>query len=86
MNSETWVAGAETDASLLPRLGVALRALGYELGEHWSGIAGSQEISNFEIQSVRGSLSIEVETYMGVTIQGPSELVSEVRAAFSTSE
>jgi hypothetical protein len=84
MNSETWVAGAETDAGLLPRLGDVLRTLGYELGEHWFGAAGSQEISHWEVQSQRGTLSVEVETFMGVTVEGPSDLVSEVRAAFSS--
>lgn len=85
MNSETWVAGAETDAGLLPRLRVALRALGYELGEHWFGAAGSQQISHWEVQPLRGRLRVEVETYMGVMVEGPSDLVSEVRAVFSSS-
>ncbi len=32
---ETWVVGAEYDATVFDCLGSALRSLGYSLGEHW---------------------------------------------------
>ncbi len=82
MESEKWLVGAEYDDAVLAELGEALRKLGFEIAENWAGMAGSQDIANWNFISPDGSLVVEVETYVGVTVEGPPPLVSALRTAF----
>ncbi len=84
MDLEKWVVGDEYDEVALAGLGSALRDSGYELDDQWLAVAGSQDISHWEVCGPGGSLTIEVETYVGITVEGPSALISALRAAFST--
>jgi hypothetical protein len=83
MDVEKWIVGDEYDQVALAGLGGALRDSGYELEDQWSAVAGSQDISHWEVRGPSGSLTIEVETYVGITVEGPSALISALRAAFS---
>ncbi len=83
MELEKWLVGDEYDDVALARLRSALLASGYDLGDQWSAIAGSQDISHWETHGPGGSLTIEVETYRGITVEGSSALVSALRAVFS---
>ncbi|MBU1413208.1 hypothetical protein KKC22_16990 [Myxococcota bacterium] len=82
MNIEHWIVGPEYDKALFERLALTLRALGYRLGSEWSGVGGSQEISHWEISGPSGSLILEAETYVGLSLSGSAELVVEVRQHF----
>lgn len=84
MDVETWVVGDEYDEVALAGLRSALRYSGYELDDQWLAVAGSQDISHWEVCGPGGSLTIEVETYVGITVLGPSALISALRAAVST--
>ncbi len=86
MKSEKWIVGAEHDELLLKRLAAALKAVGFTLKEKWQGVAGSQEVMHWEATSERGSLIIEAETYMGLKVEGPPELVQQVRQQFEASK
>jgi hypothetical protein len=83
MSAEHWIVGPEHDEALFARLGVVLSKLGYRLGSSWDGVGGSQEISHWEIAGLGGNLVVESETYIGLSVSGPAELVSVVREHFS---
>lgn len=82
---ETWVVGPEYDKKLRERLGEALKALHYDVPPGQWGIAGSQEVSVWEAHSKVGTLRIEAETYVGLSVAGPSGLVAAVRQRFELS-
>ena len=84
MRLDKLVVGTEHDEALFERLGDTLLSLGYhpDPSNTWHGMAGSQEISHFEFTSPRGKLTVQAETYMGLSISGPTELISEIRAYF----
>lgn len=82
MATERWVVGPEHDEQLFRRLGVVLRAMGFDLSAKWDGVAGSQDISHWELISPDGALIVESETYMGLFVEGPAELVRRVRKQF----
>ena len=82
MDTDTWVVGAEYDASIFRKLKTALQALGYQMSfESW-GVGGSQEISRGHASGPAGKLTIEYETYLGLTISGPVALVAQVKDRF----
>ncbi len=82
MTEEIWIVGSETDNSLFHRLGKALKHCGYEIGSEWSGVGGSQEISSWKLSSPKGTLVIESETFIGLSVQGTKILVQEIKAVF----
>ncbi len=82
MATEQWVVGPEHDENLFRRLGAVLSAMWFELGPKWDGVGGSQDISHWEIKSVEGTLVLQAETYVGLSVDGPAELVRRVRRQF----
>lgn len=82
MSHEQFIVGVEHDPALTERLGNVLRSLGYNLDTSWHGIGGSQEIGHWVVASPKGQLIIEAETYVGLSVTGPSELVAQVKAFF----
>jgi hypothetical protein len=83
MSADHWVVGSEYDHAIFERLCAALLALGYRLGSEWNGIGGSQEISHWEVSCPDGSLTVEAETYIGLSVSGPANLVAAVKQQFS---
>jgi hypothetical protein len=79
MESATWTAGPEYEGPHFGKLGQALRDLGYALSPESYGVAGSQEIRRWRAVGPGGDLIAEAETYMGLTLTGPKELVADVR-------
>jgi len=77
-----WVVGPEYDESLFGKLGDALRNQGFKLIDKWWGVGGSQEVNQWTVSSPAGKLTIESETYIGLTVEGPTELVENVRCVF----
>ena len=82
MATEQWVVGPEYDEQLFHRLGCVLRAFGFKLDTKWDGVGGSQDIRHWEITSPEGVLVVDSETYMGLSIHGPAELVCRIRQEF----
>lgn len=82
MSAESWLVAPEYEAAIFIRLGHALRALGYEIGEPSRGIAGSQEMTTWAATGSLGNLTIESETYVGLTVSGLPNLVAQVRERF----
>lgn len=78
--SEAWCAGDEYDDELIDRLHAALKSLGYESAEHWGAVTGANDFAHTRFDGPRGSLTVESETYIGITVTGPAELVSALRS------
>jgi hypothetical protein len=75
---ETIVLGAEYDARLRAALTMVLKELGaQDLSASWS-LAGSQELQQMDVDLGNEIISIELETYVGLSIRGTPELVNRI--------
>jgi hypothetical protein len=79
-NLKTIVLGPEHDERLRDALRAALLALGAKALGHDRRTAGSQDLEVFEAEIGNQRLVIEAETYIGLSVTGPSELVDMVEA------
>jgi hypothetical protein len=77
--TETWIVGAEYDEALFEQLRSALQTLGYRMEDAMWSLGGSQELRAWEFVGPEGILHAEAETYIGLSITGPSQLVAAVR-------
>jgi hypothetical protein len=82
MTIERWNIGPEFDEYLHKRLGAALKAVGFGLDSEWSGVCGSQDVSHWTVSSEMGELTVESETYIGLSVTGPKALLDRVRKEF----
>ncbi|TFW31853.1 hypothetical protein [Massilia horti] len=82
METAKWVVGEEYDEVAFLRLKSALHHLQYDVQDQWSGLAGSQDVQQWTVVSPKGQLVIESETYVGLSVEGLSPLVSELRAVY----
>jgi hypothetical protein len=79
MESERWIIGPEYDRELVRIVRDVLKDVGYEEIDSWQGIGGSQEITHVEYEGHNGRLILEAVTFVGLSLQGPSDLISAVR-------
>ena len=76
----TIVLGPEWDDALRSSLLDVLRELGAtEVSREW-GVGGSQEIETLVVKLGDQVLSIEAETYIGLSVTGPRDLVERVQS------
>lgn len=81
--TKTVVLGDEYDAALRARLFAALRRLGAEIvGGDWA-LGGSQEVESVRVRLDGAELTVEAETYIGLSLTGPAEAVDRVTAALA---
>jgi hypothetical protein len=79
-NQSTTVLGNEFDDSLRGKLMDVLRELGaVALRGSDRFVAGSQDVEELDVVINGRSLHIEAETYVGLSITGPADLVEQVR-------
>ena len=78
----TWLVAAEHDQDAFERLGNALRELGYDLSSKKWGVGGSQELSEWVVACPSGSLHISAETYIGLSVTGQADLVSDLQSQY----
>lgn len=77
----TVILGEEHDAALKGRLMEWLKAAGaVPLSSEW-GVAGSQEVASLTVDLRGAVIRIEAETYIGLSISGPDEVVGEIARA-----
>ncbi len=76
---ESWNAGPEYEEGLFVRVAEAAHALGYRVKASESAVVGSQDILLCELAGPEGRLTLRAETYLGVTVTGPREVVAKVR-------
>lgn len=77
-NMTTVVLGTEFDLILRQRVRAALKKLGAQRVDARWGIAGSQEVGIERWQTDEAQLVLEAETYIGLSLSGPPELVTAV--------
>jgi len=76
--SKTVILGDEYDDDLRDRLIDCLKSMGaIPVSSDW-GVAGSQEIDSMSVRLHNEVIDIEVETFVGLSISGPDNLVDEI--------
>jgi hypothetical protein len=78
--TKTVVLGNEWDETLRARLLGVLRAMGAELTDRQYEVGGSQELDTLEVLLDGARVVIEGETYIGLTLTGPGDLVERIRS------
>lgn len=76
----TELLGPEHDRRLLRAATWALKKAGARRLDHKWSLFGSQEVVEQRWTSPTGSLTLTAETYMGLVLDGPDEVVSQVRS------
>jgi hypothetical protein len=80
VNQVTTVLGDEFDDSLREKLTDVLRKLGATPSNGGNRfIVGSQELEMVDVIVGGRNLHVEAETYIGLSISGPADLVEQVR-------
>ena len=74
----TVVLGAEHDRRTIDAAQWALKEIGAKRQSKSWGVGGSQEISREEWKAAEGVLVIESETYLGLSVSGPEDLVAQI--------
>jgi len=70
--------GAEYDDKVWESLKSAIKELnGKVVDEQWA-LAGSQELECFEVFIEGSKVEVESETYVGISISGPSPLIKRI--------
>jgi aminoglycoside 6'-N-acetyltransferase len=77
-----WEVAEEHDDEAFARLGRALGALGLDVRDKLSGVGGSQDYSRWELSCPEGPVVVEAETYIGLSVEGPPELIRRLRERF----
>lgn len=81
--TKTVVLGDEYDDALRTRVFAALRRLGAEIaGDDWA-LGGSQEVETVRVRLDGADLTVEAETYIGLSLTGPADAVDRVTAALA---
>lgn len=84
--TKTVVLGDEYDEALRTRVFAVLRRLGAEtVGGDWA-LGGSQELESVRVSLDGASLTVEAETYIGLSLTGPADAVDRVAAAVQAAE
>lgn len=74
------VLGDEFDDALRAKLLNVLRGLGgFTAGPGERSLVGSQDFEELEVLVDGQALHVEAETYIGLSIEGPAELVARVQ-------
>ena len=66
------------DKATRKRLKAALRKAGAHRAGHWWGLGGSQEITRWTYLVNDAHLTVEAETYIGLTLSGEEAAVAAV--------
>jgi hypothetical protein len=77
------VLGDEYDEKLRQALTDCLAALGADVAVQQWGLGGSQLLETRKVYLGKNLLVVEAETYVGLSITGPSRIVDSVAAALA---
>lgn len=75
--------GEEFDLELLKRFREHVRAMGGTTQETEHTVVGSQETAQYAFSFPSGTVTATSETYSGLTIRGPAQLVQELNRAIT---
>lgn len=76
--SENIIIGSEHDGNLKNALCLALKAMGAEKISQIDALAGSQDVSIHEFLVKNAIIKVESETYVGLSLVGPKNLIMEI--------
>ncbi|MBB3611289.1 hypothetical protein [Rhizobium sp. BK602] len=76
--TKTMILGQEHDQNLRDTLMEVLRQLGASITSRNRAIAGSQEIETVVLQLAGKEITIEAETYVGLSITGDEKVINEI--------
>ena len=78
MINESIVIGNEYDEKLIKSLFLTLQEIGAVKKDESSALVGSQDyyLARYKVNNL--ILTVEIETYIGVTLSGPSNVVREI--------
>lgn len=80
VNQITIVLGDEFDDDLRADVLDILKSLGgTSSGQNDWGVAGSQEVERITVKLRGKEICVEAETYVGLSITGPDDLVAEIK-------
>lgn len=74
------VLGPEHDERLRRALKEVLASLGGSGSAHDWGVFGSQELETLEVDIDGSRIRVEAETYVGLSIAGPVDLIEKIQA------
>ncbi|MGF6156207.1 hypothetical protein M2267_001450 [Ensifer sp. KUDG1] len=77
--TKTVILGPEYDERLRARVMDVMLALGASIDDR-SGVAGSQEIETVRARLAGQEITIEAETYVGLSITGGEKVVDDIAA------
>lgn len=81
--TKTVILGDEYDDALRARVFVILRRLGAEIADGDWALGGSQEVETVRVRLDGADLTVEAETYVGLSLTGPADAVDRVTAALA---
>ena len=76
--NKTVTLGPEYDTATREALRVVLKSLGASAGGRTWGVGGSQEIEEFQVSVLETIVTVESETYVGLTITGDADVVDKI--------
>lgn len=79
--TKTVILGDEYDDGLRDRLMAVLRDKGAQLLDGSWELAGSQELESCRLRLDGAEMTVEAETYIGLSLTGPPPLVDAIAAA-----
>ncbi|WP_155626640.1 hypothetical protein [Burkholderia vietnamiensis] len=71
------VVGDEYDEALRKALSIAISEIGAEVVDKSGGVAGSQDLEVLVINVGGETIKIEVETFVGISVEGPELTVAD---------
>ncbi|WP_155122353.1 hypothetical protein [Burkholderia ubonensis] len=71
------VVGDEYDEALRKALSIAISEIGAEIVDKNWGVAGSQELEILVINVNGNVITIEAETFVGISVEGPESTVAD---------
>jgi hypothetical protein len=77
-NDKTVILGDEYDDALRARLFDVLRDLGAQMSAGERALAGSQDLETCRLRLDGAEVVVEAETYIGLSLSGPAEIVDKV--------
>lgn len=76
--TKTVILGDEYDAGLRERLFAVLRGLGADIADGDWALGGSQEVETVRVRLNGAELTVEAETYVGLSLTGPDDDVDRI--------
>ncbi len=81
---KTVILGSEYDDTVWQVLKSVLKDLGGEVKDSSWGVGGSQELTIADVVIGGQHITVESETYVGISVSGDSDLVDQIQAAVTS--